>query len=90
MTNRLQFEHRQPRGDWKNRSFDVFEIPLQKAERFAQEILELACNMSVDDGEDSSDVDSLIHKSCTIRDQMRDLQEMIEILRQESRMVVSS
>ena len=90
MTNRLQFEHRQPRAHWKNRPFDAFEIPVQKVERFAQEILEIACNMSIGEGEDSSDVDSLIYKSSTIRDQMLDLQEMIESLQQESKKVESS
>ncbi len=90
MTNRLQFEHRQPRADWKNRPFDEFEAPVQKTESFARAILNIASNMSVDNPEDGYIVDSLIHNSTTIMDQMLDLQEMITSLQQESKKVESS
>ncbi len=83
MSQKLQFEHRQLTEDWTNSPAGMTAtllIPTQKAATFAQEILDTAGSMSLDNPPNESDVDSLIHKAATIRDDMLDLQEIIEKL----------
>ena len=83
MSQKLQFEHRQLNEDWSNSRAGMTTtllMPVQKAETFAQEILDTAVNMSLDNPPDGRDVDSLIHKAAPIRDDMLDLQEIIEEL----------
>ena len=83
MSHKLQFEHRQLTEDWTNSPAGMTAtllMPAQKAETFAQEILDTAGNMSLDNPPNERDVDSLIHKAATIRDDMLDLQEIIEKL----------
>jgi len=83
MSHKLQFEHRQLTEHWTNSPAGMTAtllMPAQKAETFAQEILDTVGNMSLDKPPAMRDVDSIIHKAATIRDEMLDLQEIIEEL----------
>ena len=83
MSQKLQFEHRQLNEDWSDSRAGMTAtllMPTQKAETFAQEILDTVGSMSLDNPPAMRDVDSIIHKAATIRDDMLDLQEIIEKL----------
>ena len=80
MTERLKFEHRQPNANWQDSISNILlpiEIAAQAAESHAQSIFGVVVEMS--DRFPGDDIDALIHQALAIKNQMLDVQEMIEI-----------
>lgn len=82
MTDRLKFEHRQPNANWQDSISNILlpiEIAAQASESHAQSILNVVVGMSTAKPLAEYEIDALIHQALAIKNQMLDVQEMIEI-----------
>ena len=84
MTDRLKFEHRQPNTDWQDSISNILlplDMAAQRATTHANTIFDVAVNITLGAPMHEDEETALIYQSEAIRNQMLDLQEMIEVAR---------
>ncbi len=83
MTDKIQFEHRQPPQGWTESASGIstwLRGPVEAAKLLAQEILDAVGNMSIRNAPDEDDVEALIHKSNIVLHQLGDISVLLDHL----------
>ncbi len=83
MTDKIQFEHRQPPQGWTESASGIstwLRGPVESARILEQEILDAVGNMSIRNAPDEDEVEALIHKSNIVLHQLGDVSVLLDHL----------
>ena len=83
MTDKIQFEHRQPPQGWTESASGIstwLRDPVESARLLAQEILNVSANLSIRNAPDEDDVEALIYKSNIVLHQLGDVSVLLDHL----------
>ena len=83
MTDKIQFEHRQPPQGWTESASGIstwLRDPVESARLLAQESLNVSANLSIRNAPDEDEVEALIHKSSIVLHQLGDVSVLLDHL----------
>ncbi len=81
MSDKIQFEHRQPPQGWTENASDIvtwLRRPIEASSFLAQEILNVSGTLSIRDAPDEGDVEPWIYKSNIVLGQLDDISVLLD------------
>ena len=81
MSDKIQFEHRQPPQGWTENASDTvtwLRRPIEASSFLAQEILSVSGTLSIRDAPDEDDVEPWIYKSNIVLGQLGDISVLLD------------